>query len=354
MPSSQKTLSGLDKDCIGELGRGSSVLKEELASACCSTSEEQVDYESDDPSEEFWDDGWYDAQSDEWFESEQEEWFESWSAWTWHWQDDIYYACKRCPKYTKPVVPPKPKPKKKKVKVEPKAYAFPCVLMLVSFVMLTMHTVGSMYKGASAQWKAYCAHLFDEIKVPQSLYRWLKLFWWPPPEYKAQIKRNKTHRRKLLLTALAIAVMKADGAAPRITYSKHKALRRTVRKATGPDGLLLSAKLTTEGVNQVREALQNLPADLFNPGDSKVLIVDSGCSDTATGDKSDAVPGTVVPLEKPKTMDGVGGALQATHNFIFKYEVLSDDGTIQTIDVMGYYVLGLDCRLLSPYDYSLK
>ena len=221
-------LSGEGLDCNGEVGRGNNVLKEEFASTDCScTSEEPVDYQSDGPPEELLDEVWYEAQSDEWFESDEELWFDSWSVWTWHWQDDIWCDCRRCPKLFEPVVPPKPKPKKRKKVERPSVNAFPCVLMLVSYIMLTMYTVGSMFKGASAQWKAYCLEMFDDIKLPQTLYGWLKLFWWPPPEYKEQVERNKAHRKKLLLTALAIACMKADGAAPRITMNKHKSMRQT-------------------------------------------------------------------------------------------------------------------------------
>ena len=120
---------------------------------------------------------------------------------------------------------------------------------------------------------------------------------------------------------------------------------------TGQNGTLLTGRLSTEGVNQVCNALKALPAELFNPGDSKFLIIDSGCSDTATGDQADLLSGTVRALERPKPMDGVGGTLLATHTGKFRYEVLADDGSVQVLEGKGYYVPGLPCRLFSPQDY---
>ncbi len=77
--------------------------------------------------------------------------------------------------------------------------------------------------------------------------------------------------------------------------------------------MLNTAKLSSEGASQIREALKAPPAQLFNPGDSKYIIVDSGCTDISTGDKDDLIPGTIEPLENPKAMDGIGGTLLATH-----------------------------------------
>ena len=329
-----------------------------------------MDYQDDESLEESWetrcdvepDEGFepdlffFDCESPEWwFDIEDDEWFESQTAEAWHWDDDIWYNCRRCPKLLETKAPVKPKPKRRKVKkVVPSQDAFPCVLMLVSYLMLTMYTVGSMFMGAAAQWKQYWMHMFDSIKVPQALYRRLKLFLWPPPEQKKQVERHKAHRKKLLLTALAIAALKADGAAPKIHLSKHRSLRRHVRKATNKHGTLLSSKLSTEGVKQVRNALQALPADLFQQGDSQFLIIDSGASDTASGDKNDAVPGTIEALPTPRKMDGIGGTLEATHKCTFRYEVLADDSSIQVIETQGYYVPGLSLKLLSPQDYSLQ
>ena len=115
--------------------------------------------------------------------------------------------------------------------------------------------------------------------------------------------------------------------------------------------MLNTAKLSPERDSRVRDALSALPAQLFSPNDSKFLIVDSGCSDIATGDKRYLVPKTIEALETPKPMDGIGGALQATHKGNFRYEVLGDDGSVIPLKGTEYYVPGLPCRLFSLQDY---
>ena len=47
----------------------------------------------------------------------------------------------------------------------------------------------------------------------------LKLDWWPPPD---KISREKLTQKKLILTALAIAAMKASTAAPEINFESQK------------------------------------------------------------------------------------------------------------------------------------
>ena len=56
----------------------------------------------------------------------------------------------------------------------------------------------------------------------------------------------------------------------------------------------MTAKLSPEGAFNVRKSLESLPAHLFTPNDSKQMILDTGASVTATGDKSDFFPETLV------------------------------------------------------------
>ena len=53
--------------------------------------------------------------------------------------------------------------------------------------------------------------------------QWLKLQWWPPLSVNSTTNmNNKAHRKKLLLTALAVAVMRADAASPATHFSKDR------------------------------------------------------------------------------------------------------------------------------------
>ena len=146
--------------------------------------------------------------------------------------------------------------------------------------------------------------------------------------------------------------MKADSAALTLQMSSSRDLKEIVCKYTGSNGMLMTAKLSAEGAAQILNALKELPAQLFTPEDSKYIIIDSGCSCTATGDMTDLIPSTVQVLQQPKPMDGIGGTLNATHKGQFLYEFLADDGTIQKLQGECVYVPGLPCRLFSPQDYS--
>jgi len=158
----------------------------------------------------------------------------------------------------------------------------------------------------------------------------------------------------MLLTALAIAIMKADAAAPRILLSSDRTLIQTVRKCTGSNRVLLTAKLSTDGTKRVRQALNAIPAQLYTPDDSKNLILDTGCSSTATGFKDDFIPGTLVKLDEPKPMDGVGGTMFATHVGQVRYEALDDSGQIQGLEGFAFYVPGMDCRLFGVQDWLMQ
>jgi len=156
----------------------------------------------------------------------------------------------------------------------------------------------------------------------------------------------------MLLTALAIAALKVD-AIPQVTLAKDRHLQRRIRSASRR-GLLNTLNLKPADAALVRKAIQAMPAHLYKENDSSLWIVDSGCSDTATGFKSDFIPGSLIQLEYPKPMDGVGGQLQATHSGTISFDVLADDGTVHPIRTTGYYLPKLGCRLMSPQSHFLE
>ena len=145
--------------------------------------------------------------------------------------------------------------------------------------------------------------------------------------------------------------MKEYYSTPKFHMFSLRAVKEIVHNYTGNNRILMTSRLSEEGVAQIQNALKELPAQLFTPEDSKYIIIDSGCSCTATGDMTDLIPSTVQVLQQPKPMDGIGGTLNATHKGQFLYEFLADDGTIQKLQGECVYVPGLPCRLFSPQDY---
>ena len=158
-------------------------------------------------------------------------------------------------------------------------------------------------------------------------------------------------RKKLLLKALAIAAMKASTAAPHIELKSQRRFKRMIWKKSGRQGMLMTAKLSTEGASQVRQALEALPGSLYTPDDSKAIIIETGASCTATGDKNDLIPSTVKPLEKPFPLSGIGGTLYATHTGTCRFEALADDSSIVALEMQAYYTPGLTATLFSPQAY---
>ena len=113
----------------------------------------------------------------------------------------------------------------------------------------------------------------------------------------------------------------------------------------------MTAKLSTEGSSKVRKSLESLPAYIFTQNDSKQIIVDTGASVTASGDKSDFLPETFTPLSEPIPLDGIGGSLEATHRGICRFEVITDDGSIAVMNIEAVYAKDLGATLLSPQEY---
>ena len=243
---------------------------------------------------------------------------------------------------------PNQNPKPRWTPLEPIFQAFPCVLMVLSCYMISMQVVGMTLKSIGFTWHEFRLGVSYKFQFVNRALQWLSLLLWPPPE---PLQKHKIRRKKLLLTALAIATMKADRASPEVHFGAHRRLKPVVRKATGTGGRLFSAQLSSEGASMVRDALKALPAYLFHQGDSKHLIFDSGASVIATCDKSDLNPNTVKALDTPMPMDGIGGSLQATHSGQVHYELLADDGSIAVLEAEGFYVPDLPVNLFSPQSY---
>ena len=258
-------------------------------------------------------------------------------------REDKFYDCRQSAQNSEP------KPTKKIPK--PTLEAYPSVLLIFSCLMLSMEVVGMALKRNGMVWSTVECSLFKQIRLLDPLWEWYKHILWPPPEKSNAKELHEARRKKLLLTALAIAVMKVENAAPDIEFGHNRVLKSIVRRAKGKHGTLLTAKLSSEGAQKIRDALSSLPAYLFQPGDSKNIIVDTGCSVIATGHKGDLIPGSIEPLAEPKPMDGIGGTLNATHTGKFRYEIMGDDSNIHVLEGMCYYVPNLPVTLFSPQEY---
>jgi hypothetical protein len=130
--------------------------------------------------------------------------------------------------------------------------------------------------------------------------------------------------KQLSLSALLIAATRLE-AMPTLTLCEDRRLKRDLRRAVGSNGVLNTSRLRERELLRVREALSKLPAYLYQPHDSQLLIIDTGASDTATSFKEDLIPETIEALHDSKPMDGIAGSLYATHKGRARYELLADD-----------------------------
>ncbi len=280
-------LNGVESGLDDSLGRGSCVLKEEPASFPGSVATELGDdYGSVAPEEES-------VSEEVWYDCRQ-------SKSIWHDCVELEEIANQTPTPSKTA--------------QPTLVALPCVFMVFSGIMLSMYVVGMVLRAQGLSWRTGWMCFLPCLFPIMSGYVRLKLYWWPPPSRKVPEKEQKDSmtRKKLMLTALSVAVLKAGNAAPVIEFSDDRALRKTVRCAKGRAGVLATAKLKPDGAVQVRKALEALPAYLYHPGDTKFVVIDSGASETVTGDKSNLVAGSLKPIELPRLMDRMDRSISGT------------------------------------------
>ena len=92
-------------------------------------------------------------------------------------------------------------------------------------------------------------------------------------------------------------------------------------KYVSKDGMLKICKLSDLELQQVRAVLESLPSALLNKVDSNPIILDTGCSRSATGFIYDFWGGTIVHLCHTHLMGGIGASLEATHEVTLHYEM---------------------------------
>jgi hypothetical protein len=174
-----------------------------------------------------------------------------------------------------------------------------------------------------------------------------KLWFRRPPNKPKTATPNMTPAqrcKKLLLLALLVGLRKAQSI-PHVSSVSESHFRRQVCLATrgrGNNAKLMMAKLETQDRDNVLRALQSLPDTLFDQGDLKSSISDTGASFHASGYESDFVPGTLKELHTPFKLDGIAGSLTATKMGTMHHTVLSDSGTEETLEMVGVFMPGLE------------
>jgi hypothetical protein len=163
-------------------------------------------------------------------------------------------------------------------------------------------------------------------------------------------REPKIRHQRLLLRALQIAATLATTGIPSITLSGDRAFRRTLRRYKRR-GFLGTTNLRADDLSRLRQVLSEYePHALYSSpnSDGFHLIVDTGCSQSATSCLDDFLPGTLLTLPQPLEMEGIAGGLVIRQQGRVRYEILTDDGNVHPLETTAYYIPELPCRLFSP------
>jgi hypothetical protein len=295
---------------------------------------------------------WHDAEEANWdLEKEThgkwKEWLSDDYAEEAHWA--LAKCWKDCKQWDPPMVTiPKPCPIKCS-KNDHYPIGFPCALVLLSWIMWSMHSVGMMLKLLGMHWKDYHRGCFNIVHQPWSNIK--EFLWVPPKPGEDKTKAAATGKKRLLMLGLLIAIKKA-GSVPAISFIKENYKLSLLNKKRGKNGLLMTGKLEESDLIIVREAIAALPGTLIHKGDVKPVIVDTGCTGSASGDLSDFIPESLESIREPIALEGIGGSLQVTHTGTLRYEVVTDNGDIEVLMMPGMYMPELKIRLFSPQAYA--
>jgi hypothetical protein len=162
------------------------------------------------------------------------------------------------------------------------------------------------------------------------------------------------HQRKLLLRGLQLAAMLAAQHVPFILLSADRAFRSQLRPYKR-HGFLGTTKLCDDDLVRLCQILSDYePQALYsstNKNDTFYLIVDTGCSHSATGCEDDFLPGTLHTLDQPIEMEGIAGGLLIRQKGRVRYELLTDNGEVHVLETTAYLMTELLCRLFSPQSH---
>jgi hypothetical protein len=222
-----------------------------------------------------------------------------------------WYNCQQ------PRKPKQWKPRKEKPAAPP-PFGYPSVLLILSHFMWGMSWVGLILATLGTQWK----RIGTWWTGVTDLWKALKLITWPDPKVTAR-KKKHLGKKRLLMLALAIAVKKAN-VMPHIDLLSGASALQRLRSRRGKNGLLMTGNLNNEELRVVRDAVAAMPGELVQKGDSKLVIVDTGCTISASGDQSDFESGSLKKMDEEWALQGIGGSLKATHEGMMRMEVVTD------------------------------
>ncbi len=216
-------------------------------------------------------------------------------------------------------------------------------MIMTHAIMLTAQVIGVRLKRYGFQREervTYLAHPMARNREPPDK---------PFIATKSRPASANTSKRLLLLGLQAAATIASQ--MPTVRTERTQVNRQRLRRYRGKNGWLLTGKLSENDTAMLQAAVSDISYGLLTKDDCYPLIVDSGCTCSCTGFETDFEAGSLRPLERPTTLGGIAGGLEAKQRGTIRYEVLTDQGNVATIRAEALLVPNLSTRLLSPQDY---
>jgi hypothetical protein len=223
-------------------------------------------------------------------------------------------------------------------------FAFPATYLLISSYMLRMWFVHLLLGLAQLTGLVLVANPLMERQPPRIPVKPAP----DPHDFLPRRLRGSAPAKRLLHLGILAAIAVSD-AVPSLGLASDKTLKRDLRRHRCASGFVTkTATIQPPALSRLRTVLEASKCHLLSNDDHFELIMDSGCSKSVSPCLSDFVPGSLVDLSVPLTMDGIAGQLVSHQKGRLHYEVLNDKGAITALECEGYYLPDLQIRLFSP------
>jgi hypothetical protein len=150
---------------------------------------------------------------------------------------------------------------------------------------------------------------------------------------------------RLLRLGLLAAIAMADSV-PNVDLLTNKTLKRGLRRHRGNHGFLMTANLQRASIKQLRVILEASKVHLLRNDDYFELIMDTGCSKICTEHETDFIPGSLIDLAEPMSIDGIAGMLTSFKKGQVRYDVINDKGGLSVLECDAYFLPALKFRFL--------
>ena len=171
----------------------------------------------------------------------------------------------------------------------------------------------------------------------------------PPPSVPKPDPHNFLPKRtrgqapaKGLLQSGLLAALAASNTIPTLNLASAKVLKKELQKYCCASGYMAQTrKIQLPALSRLQTVLKSSSCHLLTPDDNFELIIDPGCSKPVSPCEADFIPGSLVDLDVPLSMDGISGQLIAHQKGRLCYKMLNDAGNVSVLECDGFLLPSL-------------